>query len=124
MRDTRSDRMNEEFRKALSEAIRSDIKDPRVSEMCTVSRVEVTKDLKHAKVFVSVYADEDQRQASIQALQNAAGFIGHAVASYIDVRRMPSFHFELDESIAYSVHIAKVIDDIQKQRNPENRPDA
>ncbi len=91
--------------------------------MCTVSRVEVTKDLKHAKVFVSVYADEEARQASIQALRNAAGFIGHAVAAYIDVRRMPAFHFELDESIAYSVHIAKVIDDIQKQR-PQAEPPA
>ncbi len=124
MRDTRSDRMNEEFKKAISEAIRNDLKDPRVSEMCTVSRVEVTKDLKHAKVYISVYAEEEQRKASIQALRNAAGFLGHAVSAYIDVRRMPSFHFELDETIAYSIHIAKVIDDIQKQRNPANEPDA
>lgn len=112
----RSDRMNEEFKKAISMAIRNDIKDPRVSEMCTISRVEVTRDLKHAKVYVSVYGSEEERRKTLETLKNAAGYIGHAVASHIEARRIPIFHFELDDSIAYSVHIAKVIDDIQKQR--------
>lgn len=119
MRDTRSDRLNEEFRKALSAAIRNDMKDPRVSQMCTVSHVEVTKDLKHAKVYVSVYGDDEARGATLAALKSAAGYIGHAASSYIDVRRMPIFHFELDESIAYSIHISKVIDDIQKRRTDD-----
>ena len=73
----RSDRMNEEVKKTISEIIR-EMKDPRISPMTTLTDVDVTKDLKYAKIRVSVYdEDEKNRISSVDALNHAAGFIAH-----------------------------------------------
>lgn len=110
----RSDRMNEEMRKVISEVIR-DMKDPRISPMTTIIQTEVTKDLKYAKVRVSVYdEDETARTATVDALNHAAGFIIREVGQRMQIRALPRLTFILDNSIAYSVHISKILDDLHK----------
>lgn len=110
----RYERMNEEIKRVLCEIIR-DMKDPRVSNMTTVTSVEVTNDLKWAKAKISVY-DEDNslREATVEALNNAAGFISHELGQRMELRALPKFKFTLDNSIEYSVHIAKILDELHK----------
>ena len=112
----RYERMNEEIKRVLCEIIR-DMKDPRISNMTTVTSVEVTNDLKWAKAKISVY-DEDNalREATVEALNKAAGFITHELGLRMELRALPKFKFTLDNSIEYSVHIAKVLDELHKEK--------
>ena len=113
----RSDRINEEVKKTLSAIIR-EMKDPRISPMTTLTGAEVTKDLKYAKISVSVYDQDDAvRRATVDALNHAEGFIAHELGQRMLIRRVPSLKFRLDDSIAYSIHIAEILNslDIPKE---------
>ncbi len=112
----RQDRLNEEIKKAVSEVIR-EMKDPRISPMTTITQAEVTNDLKHAKLMVSIYeADEQVRKASVDALNHAAGFITRELGHRMQIRRLPALKFVLDTSIEYSVHIAKILDTLHAEK--------
>ena len=104
--------MNAEFLRAISDVIRDEIKDPRMSKLCSVTRVEVTQDLKHAKVYVSVYDTPEAQKTTMEILKGSAGYIAHGLGQAVRVRRIPQLHFELDTSIEYSVHISKLIEDV------------
>ena len=82
--------------------------------------MEVTPDLKYAKAHVSVFdADENAAKTAVDALNHAAGFIGHEVGSRMTIRRVPSIRFVADDSIAYSVHISEVIRSLHKDDKRE-----
>ena len=106
-------RIDEEVKRALSDIIRSDVKDDRLSEVVSVTRVEITSDLKFAKVYVSVYDTDKKRQASVDALNHGASFIRTRLAKAVDIRRVPELNFILDDSIEYSIKIAKILDDVK-----------
>ena len=117
----RSDRINEEVKKTLSAIVR-EMKDPRISPMTTLTGAEVTKDLKYAKISVSVYDKDDAvRQGTVDALNHAAGFIAHELGQRMLIRRVPSLKFRLDDSIAYSIHISEILNslDIKKEDGVE-----
>ena len=110
----RADRRNEEVKKTISEVIR-EMKDPRISPMTALTEVEVTKDLKYAKVKVSVYdEDEKKRASSVEALNHAAGFISHELGARMRIRAVPSIKFTLDNSISYSVRISEILNELHK----------
>ena len=110
----RADRRNEEVKKTISEVIR-EMKDPRISPMTALTEVEVTKDLKYAKVKVSVYdEDEKKRVSSVEALNHAAGFISHELGARMRIRAVPSIKFTLDNSISYSVRISEILNELHK----------
>ena len=110
----RADRRNEEVKKTISEVIR-EMKDPRISPMTALTEVEVTKDLKYAKVKVSVYdEDEKKRVSSVEALNHAAGFIAHELGARMRIRAVPSIKFTLDNSISYSVRISEILNELHK----------
>lgn len=116
MSNIRYDRINEEIKKALSEIVR-EMKDPRISPMTTIMLVEATNDLKLAKVKVSVYDKDDAaRRETVASLNRAEGFIARELGRRIDIRRIPTLKFTLDDSIEYSVHIAEIIDRLQRER--------
>lgn len=120
MPNIRYDRINEEIKKALSEIVR-DMKDPRISPMTTIMLVEATNDLKLAKVKVSVYDKDDEvRRETVASLNRAEGFIARELGRRIDIRRIPTLKFTLDDSIEYSVHIAEIIDRLQRERAKED----
>ena len=119
MANIRYDRINEEVKKALSEIVR-EMKDPRISQMTTIMSAEVTNDLKQAKVRVSVYDPDDAvREASVAALNRAAGFIRHELGTRVDLRALPQLKFTLDNSIEYSVHIAQILNDLNKDKKEQ-----
>ena len=113
---SRFDRINEEIKKALSEIIR-DMKDPRISPLTTVMRAEATNDLKQCKVKISVYDKDDEvRRGTVAQLNDAEGFIAREMRRSIDLRHIPTFIFELDDSVEYSVRISEIINRLEAER--------
>ena len=107
-------RINGEVQKELSKVISQEIKDPRIDPMTSVIDVEVSPDLKHAKVYISVYGDEEKKMATLEGLRSAAPFIRRYLASTINLRNTPELTFLMDESIEYGVNMSKLIDDVNK----------
>ena len=121
----RIDRISEEVRREVDHIIREELSDPRVGGTFSVTRAEVTRDLRHAKIYVSVLED-DKREGMMKALKSAAGYIRRAMGQNIIIRYSPELTFVSDENIAYGVHIAKVLADAQKTEgvtNEENEPE-
>ena len=112
MAKNREVRLEGEFRRALSEIFLTDLKDPRVSAMLSVMRVEITPDLKYAKVYVSIYDTPERVDSTMEALERAEGFIRAKINDKIKVRRIPNLAFVHDTSVEYSIHISKLIDEV------------
>ena len=109
----RIDRISEEVRREVDRIIREELSDPRISGTFSVTRADVTRDLRYAKIYVSVLED-DKRAGMMEALKKAAGFIRRELGHNIIIRYSPELTFVSDTNIAYGVHIAKVLADAQK----------
>ena len=100
------------MQRALSDIVRSGIKDPRVSSLTSIVAVEVAPDLKTCKAWISVYGDEESGKNTLEGLKNAAGFIRSELARTVNIRNTPEITFILDNSIAYGVEMSKRIDEV------------
>lgn len=109
-------RINSEVQRELSTLILREIKDPRISTMTTIVGVEVSPDLKMAKVYVSVLGDEEQKNETLKGLKSAASFLRTQLAKNINLRNTPELIFIMDESIEYGVNMSKLIDDINSNK--------
>ncbi len=98
----------EAIREVVSMAILTDLRDPRI-EHVTVTRVEVAGDMRTAKVYVSVMADETHQRLAMQGLQNSAGFLQSKISQRIDTRYTPRIRFELDQGVKQSIEIARML---------------
>lgn len=116
MANHRGGRINEEVRKEISSIIRTDIKDPRITAMISVTQVSVTKDLRYAKVFVSIFGkNEEEKENSFLALKSSAGFIRREIGHRINLRYTPEILFEMDESIDKAMHIDSLLEKIKEK---------
>lgn len=107
----RSGRINEEVKREISVLIREDIKDPRLTAMISVTAVKVTKDLRYAKVYVSIFAkNEEEKMSNFEALKSASGFVRREIAQRVNLRHNPQIIFELDDSIDYGMKIESLIE--------------
>ena len=104
----RIDRISEEVRREVDAIIREELGDPRISGTFSITRAEVTGDLRYAKIYVSVLED-DRRDELMEALKKARGFIRHALGKRMIIRYTPELIFISDQNIEYGVHIAKVL---------------
>lgn len=111
----RTIRISEEIKREISIIIQRDLKDPRLSELISVTGVKATKDLRYAKVFVSIMADEDKKNETLEGLKSAAGFIRRELGNRLQIRYTPEILFELDNSIEYGAKITKLIRDIKEK---------
>lgn len=111
----RNGRIAEEIRKEISSILLTDIKDPRLSKMTSVVRVEVTRDLRYAKVYISVLGEKEEIQNTEKALKNASGFIRREVGHRMSLRYTPELIFEMDDSIAKGVDLIKLINQTIKK---------
>ncbi len=105
----RSHRVADFIQRELVDLIRSDIKDPRVSPMLTISSVEVSRDLSSAKIHYTVM-DESEREGTQQALTGAAGFLRRQLASRLNTRSVPALRFYYDDSIERGARMSALID--------------
>jgi ribosome-binding factor A len=99
----------------LSDLIRTRLKDPRVG-FASITHVEVSGDLRHAKVFVSVMGSEEEQAASIKGLKHASGYLRHELAERIVLRYMPELVFKLDTSIAEGARVLELIRQIEQEQ--------
>lgn len=113
----RVNRISEEVKKVVSELIYNSIKDPRVSLMTTITKVEVTRDLRYARIFVSVLGNQEEKNNTIIGLQSAKGFIRKEIGSKIDLRYVPEPIFHLDESIEQGIYMSKLIEEVNHGEN-------
>jgi ribosome-binding factor A len=111
-------KVSEAIREVVSMAILTEVKDPRVRDV-TVTFVEVTGDLRQAKVHVSVMGDETQQKLSLRGLQNSAGFLQTKVAKRIDTRYTPRLEFVLDLGVKRSIEIALILQQVLPRPEPE-----
>ena len=104
----RIDRISEEVRREVDAIIREELHDPRIGGTYSVKRAEVTGDLRYAKIHISVLED-DRRDALLDALKNAKGYIRRSLGKRMIIRYTPELIFVSDKNIEYGVHIAKVL---------------
>ena len=117
MANYRGGRINEEFKREISSLIQNDVKDPRLTAMISVTDVKVTKDLRYAKVYVSIFCnDEDEKKNNLAALKGASGFIRKTVGQKINLRHCPEIIIELDDSINYGMHMDELIQKISSKK--------
>ena len=114
MKSHRLARVSEVVREVAANAILFELKDPRVKNV-TVTRAEVSADLQHAKVFVSVMGSEKEQSLTMHGLKSAAGFIQTKVADRLTTRYVPHITFVLDEGVKKSVEIARLIREENEQ---------
>lgn len=113
-------RINGEVLKELSRIISREIKDPRIAPMTSVVSVEVAPDLKTAKAYISVLGDEEARANTLAGLKSAEGYIRRALASSVNLRNTPEIVFVMDQSIEYGVHMAHLIQEVNKDLKEED----
>ncbi len=111
----RSERVSEEFQKELSESIRT-LKDPRVHEaMVSVTRCEVTGDLRYAKAYISVFGSDQQKKDVMRGLKSASGYLRRDVAAKIRLRYAPEILFVPDDSITHGARINEVLHELEEE---------
>lgn len=98
------------MQKEISDILHRQIKDPRIG-FCTVMRVEVSDDLRHAKIRVSIMGNENQQKSTLAGLKSASGFIRREIGRRIALRNTPEIVFIQDKSIDYSIRIAQLIEE-------------
>lgn len=110
----RQEKLGELIAAELSDLLRTRVKDPRVG-FASITHVEVSGDLRHAKVFVSVMGSPEEREATMQGLKNATGFLRHELATRIVLRYMPEIVFKLDKSIEEGSRILELIHTVEQE---------
>jgi ribosome-binding factor A len=116
----RTQQVGDEIQRILSEVIQYELKDPRVG-FATIVGVDMSGDLQHAKVRVSVM-DADERDATMEGLERARGFLRRRVAQELNhLRSVPELHLSLDTSLDYSIHIDDVLRQVEQERQ-QNPP--
>jgi ribosome-binding factor A len=108
------------MREEIANFLASDVKDPRIMGLVTVTAVEVSRDLRHAKVFVSVLGSDSQRAATFDGLDAVAGHLRGRVGRALRLRVAPEFEFRNDESIAHAAHIEQLLAQVRKDLPPES----
>ena len=116
MQGKRIARLNSLLKEVISEVINKEVRNPHVHAFVSVTRVETSKDLHHAKVFVSVIASEEDKVATVSALNSAAGFIAANSAKKVVVRYFPNLQFYLDNTVNKLIRIEGVLSKIQSER--------
>ncbi|MBU3180964.1 30S ribosome-binding factor RbfA [Clostridium psychrophilum] len=118
----RNGRINEEIKKDVSNTIQNKIKDPRLSAMVSVTKVDTTKDLSYTKVYVSIFGNELAKKETIKALKSSAGLIRKEIGIHVKLRHVPQVIIEIDETIERAMHMENIFHQIkEKHKNDEEK---
>ena len=114
----RNDRLNSEFQKEIYDIISRRLKNPLVTEMFSILRVDTSRDLSHAKVYISIYStSEEKKTATFNAISGDAKKIRYELAQVIRARTVPELHFFLDDSMEYGDKMEKLFKSINEGEN-------
>ena len=118
----RIDRISEQVRREVDRIIRESLSDPRIRGTFSVTRAEVTRDLRYAKIYISILEAAD-RAPMMAALKKAAGFVRHELGQSMIIRYAPEILFELDNNIEYGIHIATVLKQVRPEEETNDEHD-
>ena len=120
----RLERVNQLIRQELSELLRRETKDPRLSGYISINSVETSPDLQHARVFVSCICEEEKKKDILSALSHSAGFFRSVLAKRLKMRRVPELHFVWDTSIERGARLLEYMDKVlaEDSRTDSNPP--
>jgi ribosome-binding factor A len=113
MTNKRAIRVGELLKEEISQIVLREMKDPRIG-FVSVTDVEVSGDLRHAKVFISVYGSDKEKEETLEGLQQAQGFVRKLVGERIKIHHTPEIIFRYDDSIENGVHISEIIKDLKE----------
>ena len=116
--NNRIGRIDEEYRKELSQIIGYELKNPNVTGMISVTKVKVTPDLKYAKVYVSILNSKNIKE-TMEGLKKSSGFIRSELAKRINLRNTPELVFEIDDSMEYGAKIDSILREILPNERTE-----
>lgn len=107
---SRARRVEEQLKRLLAELVRREVKDPRVG-LVTITAVEVSRDLTHARVFFTPFAGQGDAEAALEALRHAAGYLRHALRQELRLRVTPELDFRIDESVERGARLSSLINE-------------
>ena len=119
----RIEKLQELIKQEMSKMLLTDLKDPRIG-FVTVTAVEMTGDLREAKIYVSVMGGEEKVKSSLEGLNSALGFIRREIGQRVRLRFTPEISFALDKSLDYSEHIQKLLLKIKSEEDEKFETDA
>ena len=114
MSGRRRERVGDLLRDEVSEIIQREMSDPRLG-FVSITRVELSPDLKYARMYISVMGDEDERASAMVALNNASGFIRRQLAPRLRMRVIPDVSFRLDRSMEHAENVARILRDLEPE---------
>lgn len=116
-------RLNSLLQEVLSEVIHQEVKNPQVHHFVSVTSVDISNDLQHAKVYISVIGTQAEKEETIKALQSAAGFIAITASKKVVMRYFPALTFKLDDSVDKQLRIDTLLHKIHKEKQSRNPDD-
>lgn len=111
-------RITSDIRMALADILR-EVKDPRVSKLISIVKLQVSEDLSYATVYISAIEGMEKTQESVKGLKNAAGYIRRELGQKLKLRKVPELKFVADDSIVKSANISMIIDSFKKEKEDE-----
>ena len=111
----RTDRLGEQFREEICKLIQKGLKDPRVTPLTSITRVDITEDLSYAKALVSVMGSDKEKRDSVIGLNNSAGFIRGVLGKALKIRKIPELNFVLDENLEHAMHIEGILAELKQK---------
>lgn len=108
-------RLAEEIKKVVSDLIRNELRDPRISSMTSITDIDLTRDLRYVNIYVSILGDDKEKEETMEGLTRASGFIRREIGRKIKARYTPEVIFKLDESIERGIYMYNVITEVNKQ---------
>lgn len=111
-------RITSDIRVCLSELLR-EVKDPRISKLLSIVKVDVSGDLSYATVYVSAIEGYETTVASVKALKGASGYLRRELGARLKLRKVPELRFIADDSIAQSAQISQIIESFKEESNDE-----
>ena len=118
MTNQRAERVAEVMKAELSEIIRREMKDPRIGFL-SITRVKISRDMRHAKIYLSVLGSPEEQQSTLKGMESAKGFLRSELAGRIRIHHMPELQFVLDDSLDYAAKIERQLSHIKEESQGE-----
>lgn len=120
-------RVQSEIQRIISELLIEGLKDPRIDQMTSVSKVELSNDTSVATIYFSIYGSQKTKEDTLSALENAKGYVRSRLAKVLEIRQVPELRFKIDESVEYSIEIQKILNKLnlesEEKSNEEQKED-
>ena len=115
----RADRVAEAIRMEIARFLSEDAKDPRLAGLVTITAVDVTRDLRHARLFISIMGSDSQRASTLEALESMKGHLRTRLSKAMSLRVAPEISFKMDESVARAARIESLLAQVREKKDDD-----